>query len=122
MAFALFLIPLFYLFLIILQLALFNLIMFVVMVVWWFKFFRIARAIIKRCIDNSRTKYYRKFIKELKALSCVTENSIEIQEDDEGKWIAVHLPDIAEEDESDEDEDEMGMPEGDGSLIQPENN
>lgn len=80
------------------------------MVVWWFKFFRIWRAIIKRCIDNSRTKHYRKFIKGLKELDCVTSNSIEIQEDDEGKWIAVHLPDIAEEDESDEDDDDMGMP------------
>jgi len=28
------------------------------------------------------------------------------------------LPDIAEEDESDEDEDEMGMPEGDNSLLE----
>ena len=72
------LIPLAYLFLIILQLALFNLIMLVVMVVWWGKFFRISRAVIKRCIDNSRTKYYRKFIKTLKELHAVHENSIEI--------------------------------------------
>ncbi len=73
-----FLLPLAYLFLIILQLALFNLIMMVVMIVWLSKFFRICRAIIKRCIDNSRTKHYRKFIKGLKELQCVTENSIEI--------------------------------------------
>jgi ABC-type bacteriocin/lantibiotic exporter with double-glycine peptidase domain len=71
LALVVFLIPVAYLFLIILQLALFNLIMLVVMVVWWFKFFRIWRAIIKRCIDNSRTKHYRKFIKGLKELECV---------------------------------------------------
>ena len=66
-----FLLALMYMFLIILQLALFNLIMLVVMIVWWIRMFKVCRAIIKRCIDSSRTKHYRSFIKALKALDCV---------------------------------------------------
>ena len=91
-------------FLIILQLALFNLIMLVVMIVWWIRMFKVCRAVIKRCIDSSRTKHYRSFIKALKGLDCVKSCSIEIQEHDEGQWIAIHLPDTAEDD-SDDDED-----------------
>ena len=99
-----FLLGLMYMFLIILQLALFNLIMLVVMIVWWIRMFKVCRAIIKRCIDSSRTKASRSYIKTLKNLDCVKNCSIEIQEHDEGQWIAIHLPDTAEDD-SDEDEE-----------------
>ena len=99
-------------FLIILQLALFNLIMLVVMVVNWIRAFKVCRAIIKRCVDSSRTKHYRKFIKDLKSLDCVKAQSIEIQEHDEGQWIAVHLPDTAEDDSDDEEEEDFDPNEG----------
>ena len=78
--------------------------MLVVMIVWWIRMFKVCRAVIKRCIDSSRTKHYRSFIKALKGLDCVKSCSIEIQEHDEGQWIAIHLPDTAEDD-SDDDED-----------------
>jgi hypothetical protein len=96
-----------YLFLIILQLALFNLIMLVVMVVWWVRIFKVARAMIDRCIVGAKTKEYRSFIKKLKESESIKDTHIEIQEDDKGGWIAVHLPDTADDD-SDEFSDEDG--------------
>ena len=67
-----------YLFLIILQLALFNLIMLVVMIVWWVRIFKVARAIIDRCIVGAKTKEYRSFIKKLKECDPIQNTNIEI--------------------------------------------
>ena len=67
-----------YLFLIILQLALFNLIMLVVMIVWWVRIFKVARAMIDRCIVGAKTKEYRSFIKKLKDSESIKDTHIEI--------------------------------------------
>jgi hypothetical protein len=48
-----------YVFFIILQLALFNLIMLVVMSVWWWKLCKIAQAVINRVLDNGRKKPFK---------------------------------------------------------------
>jgi ABC-type bacteriocin/lantibiotic exporter with double-glycine peptidase domain len=73
-----FMIALGYLFLIILQLALFNLIMLVVMIVWWVRIFKVARAMIDRCIVGAKTKEYRSFIKKLKDSDSIKDTHIEI--------------------------------------------
>jgi Flp pilus assembly protein TadB len=67
-----------YLFLIILQLALFNLIMLVVMIVWWVRIFKVARAMIDRCIVGAKTKEYRSYIKKLKENHSIKDTHIEI--------------------------------------------
>ena len=87
----------FYCFFIILQLALFNLIMLVVMAVAWYKLLGIARAIISRVLDNGRKADFKKWIKELKDLQCLKDKSIEIQENDEGRWIEIHLNETADD-------------------------
>ena len=86
-----FLAALLYCFFIILQLALFNLIMLVVMLVFWYKIYKISRAIINRLLNNNRKKAFKSWIRELRDLSFLKELSIEIQENDDGKWIEVHL-------------------------------
>ena len=53
----------FYCFFIILQLALFNLIMLVVMAVTWYKILGISRAVIKRILDNGRKASFKQWIK-----------------------------------------------------------
>ena len=96
----------FYCFFIILQLALFNLIMLVVMAVAWYKLLGIARAIISRVLDNGRKADFKKWIKELKDLQWLKDKSIEIQENDEGRWIEIHLNETA-------DDRDDGIPEED---------
>ena len=85
------LLGLLYVFFIILQLALFNLIMLVVMAVWWWKLFKIANAVITRVLDNGRKAPFKAFIREMKALEWLKSTNIEIQEQEEGKWIEIHL-------------------------------
>ena len=68
-----FLTGLLYCFFIILQLALFNLIMLVVMLVFWYKLYKITRAIINRLLNNNRKKAFKSWIKELRDLSFLKE-------------------------------------------------
>ena len=56
----------FYLLFIILQLALFNLIMLVVMGVLWYKLAQIINAVITRILDNGRKKKFKAYVKEIK--------------------------------------------------------
>ena len=104
-----FLFLVFYCFFIILQLALFNLIMLVVMVVSWYKLLGICRAIIRRVLDNGRKASFKRWIRTLKELPWLKEKSIEIQENDEGRWIEIHLNETADERDDgvpEEDEDD----------------
>ena len=92
---------------IILQLTLFNLIMLVVMSVFWYKLAKISHAIIVRVLDNGRKKSFKQWIRQLKELDWLKEKSIEIQENDEGRWIEIHLNETADDrDEIPEDERE----------------
>ena len=75
---SLFLLIIFYCFFIILQLALFNLIMLVVMGVSWYKLLGISRAIISRILDNGRKASFKSWIRQLKELQWLKEKSIEI--------------------------------------------
>ena len=68
----------FYLLFIILQLALFNLIMLVVMGVLWYKLAQIFKAIITRILDNGRKKKFKAYIRKFKDLKWLQELSIEI--------------------------------------------
>ena len=67
-----------YCFFIILQLALFNLIMLVVMAVCWYKLAGITNSIIKRMLDNGRKASFKRWIRSLKELPWLKEKSIEI--------------------------------------------
>ena len=99
-----------YVFFIILQLALFNLIMLVVMAVWWWKLFKICQAITKRILDNGRKAAFKSHIRKMKELEWLKNLSLEIQEQEEGKWIEVHLNETVDDDKDDliesADEDE----------------
>jgi len=72
------LLGLLYVFFIILQLALFNLIMLVVMIVWWWKLVNIAQAMISRVLDKHRKSPFKAFIREMKALEWLKSTHIEI--------------------------------------------
>ena len=94
---SIFLLGVFYCFFIILQLALFNLIMLVVMAVSWYKLLGIGRAVISRVLDNGRKASFKSWIKQIKDLEWLKAKSIEIQENDEGRWIEIHLNETADE-------------------------
>jgi hypothetical protein len=97
-----------YTFFIILQLALFNLIMLVVMSVWWWKLLKICRAVIGRILDNGRKSAFKAYVKKMKDADWLKALNIDIQENDEGKWIEIHLNDGADKDEDlmmEEDDD-----------------
>ena len=72
------LLTIFYCFFIILQLALFNLIMLVVMAVSWYKLLGVNRAVISRILDNGRKASFKTWIRQLKELQWQKEKSIEI--------------------------------------------
>ena len=94
---------------VILQLALFNLIMLVVMIVWWYKLCRMCVAIVNRCLDSKRKKAFQRYVRRLKELPWLKDLNIEIQENDEGKWIEIHLNETADDRDDDkviEEEDE----------------
>ncbi len=97
-------------FFIILQLALFNLIMLVVMAVFWVKLYKISKNVISLGLDKGRKKAFKQWIKTLKDLEWLKEKSIEIQENDDGKWIEIHLNETTDEREDgiheEDDEDE----------------
>ena len=104
---AIFLIIILYCFFIILQLALFNLIMLVVMAVSWYKLFKFCKAHISIRLDDGRKASFKKWIRRLKELDWLKEKSIEIQENDEGRWIEIHLNETADDrDEGIPEEDE----------------
>lgn len=67
-----------YLFFIILQLALFNLIMLVVMIVTWLKTVKIARAVISRMLDNGRKAPFKKYMRKMKELDWLRGLGLEI--------------------------------------------
>jgi hypothetical protein len=95
-----------YVMFVILQLALFNLIMLVVMMVWWFKLCKMCWAVISRCLDSRRKKAFKSYIHRIKDLAWLKELNIEIQENDEGKWIEIHLNEAADEQDNGNHEDE----------------
>ena len=76
--FSIFLVALLYVFFIILQLALFNLIMLVVMAVTWWRACKISNAIIKRILGNGRKKPYKAFIRKIKELEWLKDLQLEI--------------------------------------------
>ena len=82
---------------IILQLALFNLIMLVVMIVFLTKLFNVLKAISSRVLDNGQKKAFKQWIRGLKELDWLKQLAIEIQEDDTGRWIEIHLNETADE-------------------------
>jgi hypothetical protein len=83
---------------IILQLALFNLIMLVVISVWLWKAGQIFKAIIGRVLDNGRKGPFKTYIRKMKELPWLKELQLEIQEHEEGKWIEIHLSETADDD------------------------
>lgn len=85
-----------YSFFIILQLALFNLIMLVVMGVSWYRLMHIMNAVVYRFLDNGRKKSFKRWIRQLKELPSIRRLAIEIQENDEGRWIEIHLNETAD--------------------------
>jgi len=103
-----FMLALTYVCFIILQLALFNLIMLVVMAVWLYKAGQICSAIIGRLLDNGRKKPFKTFIRKIKDLQWLKDLQLEIQEHEEGKWIEIHLSETADDadlvESADEDE------------------
>ena len=98
---------------VILQLALFNLIMLVVMIVWWYKLCKMCVAVIKRLLDSRRKRSFKNYIHRMKDLEWLKNLNIEIQENDEGKWIEIHLNETADDKDDDgvlqEDPDEQDM-------------
>lgn len=73
-----FLLALLYVFFIILQLALFNLIMLVVMGVWWWKLCKVAQAVISRVLDNGRKAPFKSYVRKMKELDWLKSKGIEI--------------------------------------------
>lgn len=96
-----------YVFFIILQLALFNLIMLVVMVVGWWKICKVFWAMLVRILDNGKKAPFKKYMKKMREITWLKEKGIEIQEDPEGRWIEIHL------NETGEDMDDDNIPEDD---------
>ena len=90
-----------YVMFVILQLALFNLIMLVVMIVWWYKFCRASWAVITRCLDSKRKQPFQRYIRRIKELEWLKELNIEIQENDEGKWLEIHLNETTDDKDDD---------------------
>ena len=89
--FGVILILLLYVLFIILQLALFNLIMLVVLCTVWWRACKISKAIITRVLGKGRKKPFKKFVYQMRSLEWLQALKIEIQENEEGKWIEVHL-------------------------------
>ena len=61
-------------------------------------------------LDNGRKAPFKAFIREIKALEWLKSTNIEIQEQEDGKWIEIHLNEtesdnIDDLNEKDEDED-----------------
>ena len=62
-------------------------------------------------LDNGRKKPFKQYIKKMKDLEWLKAKGIEIQENDEGKWIEIHLNETADDvdndkiDEADESSD-----------------
>ena len=85
-----------YINLIILQLALFNLIMLGVMLVWLRKFWGILQAVQFKFEFNYKTKAFKQFIEDQNT-NVYNPLSIELVGEQEGRWIEVQLPDDIEE-------------------------
>ena len=83
----------------ILQLALFNVIMFAIFIVWWIKLARTCVSIIKRCLDSKRRAPFQRYIRRMKEIEWLKALNIEILENPDGKWIEIHLNDINEQSE-----------------------
>ena len=84
--------------------------MFAVMVVMVKNLSLALRNIIRTFLDNSRKASFKRWIRTLKDLPWLKEKSIEIQENDEGRWIEIHLNETADERDDavpEEDEDEQ---------------
>ena len=88
--------------------------------VLWYKLSQIFKAIITRILDNGRKKKFKAYIRKIKELDWLKELSIEIQENDEGKWIEIHLNETADDREEDdqirEEDDEW---KSDTPRVQP---
>ena len=61
-------------------------------------------------LDNGRKAPFKAFIREMKALEWLKSTNIEIQEQEDGKWIEIHLNEtesdnIDDLNEKEEDED-----------------
>ena len=76
--------------------------MLVVMIVWWYKLCKAFIAVINRCLDSGRKKAFKAHIRRIKDLDWLKELNIEIQENDEGKWIEIHLNETADDKENDD--------------------
>jgi len=76
--FAIILVCFLYVFFIILQLALFNLIMLVVMVVGWWKLCKVFYAMLIRILDNGRKAPFKKYMRKMKEIMWLKEKGIEI--------------------------------------------
>ena len=76
--FAIVLLCFLYVFFIILQLALFNLIMLVVMVVGWWKLCKVFWAMLMRILDNGRKAPFKSYMKKMRDMGWLKEKGIEI--------------------------------------------
>ena len=80
-----------YLFFVLLQYALFNPIIFAVMLIIWIKMSKTFSSIITRVLDNGRKKKFKSYIRKIKELEWLQKLKIEISENEEGKWVEIHL-------------------------------
>ena len=69
---------------------------------WWWKVCKVFQALINRVLDNGRKKPFKQYIKKMKEMKWLKDKGIEIQENDEGKWIEIHLNETADDAEDDQ--------------------
>jgi hypothetical protein len=68
----------FYVMFIIFQLALYNIIMGVVMAVFWWRACGVSNSVIKRFLDNKRKSQYKAYFRRVKEIDCFAKLNIEI--------------------------------------------
>lgn len=82
--------------------------MLVVMTATWWRACKISSAIIDRVLKGGQRKPYKSFIRRLKDLGWLKELQLEIQEEEKGLWIEIHLSESVEE-ENEKDDDDAGI-------------
>jgi hypothetical protein len=95
----------FYVMFIIFQLALYNIIMGVVMAVFWWRLTGVSTSVVKRFLDNKRKSQYKAYFRRVKEMECFAKLNIEIQEHEEGLWIEIHLSETIDDDKEDDLDD-----------------
>ena len=101
------LIAFFYVEFIIFQLALYNVILGVVMAVYWLKALRVARSVIRQYFDNSRKKEFHDYWKHVVASQEWAQGSIKVFAHSNGAWVEVYLEKGTDDPNQDISEDDL---------------